>query len=664
MATTTVGNGQMSNGADVTTGNTLDVQSGGSANTTTIENGGTETVESGGSDNAATIKAGGAETVSGTENSASVLGTLTINSGGKGNAETIQNGGMETVAAGGADNAAQIAAGGTQTILGAATNETVAGTVNITGATATLGGVTVNSGGAVNLNTSGAAVSNTTVNSGGSLNLNIKTTTATTTTLNQGGLLTINGNAAANGVTLNGGTFELISPKADTGATGSVAFNAGVASKIQFDAAQPTVTAFSPTITGFAAGDVIDEQGLAFAGSSFTTSTSGANTTVTVTGGNNTGSQSFTFQNTAAGSFALASDGVGTTPGLEIVVCFAAGTLIRTADGDVAVEDLAVGDLVVTNAGAFRPIRWLGHRKVDCRTAANRDQVLPIRIAADAFGAGRPQRDLFVSPGHAICVNVLGEVLIPAIALVNGSTVAQVDVDTVTYWHVELDAHDILLAEGLPAESYLAMENRSFFTESDLVALNALPDSPRSHSDFCRPFHADGPIVEAVHARLATCAAAAGWVLAPTVFAGLHLIADGFRIEPSTEGMRARFLVPAGTRDLRLVSDRATPASTIGSADHRRLGVFLAELGIHDGFAAPRVMAVDDPSLSEGFHAPELGRDGLCRWTDGDARLPSTLWTDCGGAFFLRLTLAGPALPRWVAPVAADDSQKLPVRAA
>ena len=109
-------------------------------------------------------------------------------------------------------------------------------------------------------------------------------------------------------------------------------------------------------------------------------------------------------------------------------MCFAGGTLIRTADGDAPVEALTIGDLVMTVSGEARPIRWIGHRALDCRHHPRPHESYPIRIAAHAFGGSRPSRDLFVSPGHAICVDVL----IPASGLVNGSTVQQVEVDEVT----------------------------------------------------------------------------------------------------------------------------------------------------------------------------------------------------------------------------------------
>ena len=187
----------------------------------------------------------------------------------------------------------------------------------------------------------------------------------------------------------------------------------------------------------------------------------------------------------------------------ENIPCFASGTSIHTVRGDVLVEALAVGDLVATSGGSFRPIRWLGHRTIDCRRHPRPQEVMPIRIAAHTFRHDQPARDLDVSPGHAICVDLMGGVLIPAGSLVNGTTIFQFDVEAVTYWHVELDEHGVIMAEGLPCESYLELGNRSFFAENGTVALAALPDAPvRTHADFCRPYYADGPLVDAIRARL------------------------------------------------------------------------------------------------------------------------------------------------------------------
>ena len=327
----------------------------------------------------------------------------------------------------------------------------------------------------------------------------------------------------------------------------------------------------------------------------------------------------------------------------------AAGTRIATSDGKGAVESLRVGDMAVTTLGAHRPISWLGHRTLDCRRHPRPQEIMPVRITAHALGPNRPAHDLRVSPGHAICVDLLGEVLIPAGALINGSTIVQQEVESVTYWHVELEGgHDILLAENLPCESYLEMGNRSFFAEAEATALHAIPDARAiTHADFCRPFHTDGPVVAFVRERLAARIFDLGWTLAHEPLADLHLIAEGRRIEPEASGLCARFLVPAEAKEVWLVSDTGVPAEIGIAPDLRRLGVCVGSLVVDDGFGTPRTVLADDPRLCVGFHAIE---DGPQRWTAGRARLPAELWEGCRGSVFLRVDLTCPALPKWAAP--------------
>ena len=311
--------------------------------------------------------------------------------------------------------------------------------------------------------------------------------------------LAYTGAVASNGtVTLEGAnTLELGGAVSGGGAVG---FALGATATLQIDeAALPDGQTFANTVAAFDPGDVIDLRGLAFQGNA-TPVYDGTTGALTVMEGAVTDTLNLTAP--GATTFAAEADGFG---GTEIVVCFCSGTLIRTRQGDVAVETLRVGEHLVTASGAHRPIHWVGHRRIDCRRHPRPQEAWPVRIAAHAFGDGKPARDLFVSPGHSICVDLLGEVLIPALALANGTTVQQVDVETVTYWHVELDSHDVILAENLPCESYLDMGNRDFFMEAAVVGLTAGPDgrpSLRTHADFCRPFCAEGPLVEAVRARL------------------------------------------------------------------------------------------------------------------------------------------------------------------
>ena len=242
-------------------------------------------------------------------------------------------------------------------------------------------------------------------------------------------------------------------------------------------------------------------------------------------------------------------------------------------------------------------------------------------------------------------------------------TVAREEVDTVSYWHVELDRHDILFAEDLPTESYLEMGNRGFFAEADLVAFAAMPDaSAATHADFCRPFHAEGEPVRVARAQLRAQAEHRGWRLSDQGLGDVHLLADGKRIDAQIKGLSARFSIPADVRELWLMSSTSVPAGFNGAADLRELGLCLGAVTIDDGFGAPFCVPADDSRLCVGFHDIERQENGCWRWTTGRARLPSTLWSGVETDFFMRLDFAM-ALPRWLAPAAADAPARVAVGA-
>jgi hypothetical protein len=142
-------------------------------------------------------------------------------------------------------------------------------------------------------------------------------------------------------------------------------------------------------------------------------------------------------------------------------VCFMAGTLISTPDGNVAVETLKAGDLVLTIEGKVAPISWLGRQTVSM-IFSDTLRTMPIRVKVNALGDNVPSRDLLISPDHAVLVD---GVLVQAGALVNGnSIVREANVPQVfTYYHLELTDHSLILAENTPAETFIDNVDRLAF---------------------------------------------------------------------------------------------------------------------------------------------------------------------------------------------------------
>lgn len=192
--------------------------------------------------------------------------------------------------------------------------------------------------------------------------------------------------------------------------------------------------------------------------------------------------------------------------GFSSIACFAAGTRIATASGYRRVESLAAGEMIRTPAGEHLPIVWVGQRLVDCQRHPDPASVQPVRIAAHAFGPGEPARDLILSPDHAL---YRSGVLIPVKHLINGISIRQESWPRVTYYHVELPHHDILLAEGLAAESYLDTGQRAAFTGGQVQQLHPCFALPPCEAQLIwsalgyAPLEVAGPLVEAERARLA-----------------------------------------------------------------------------------------------------------------------------------------------------------------
>jgi hypothetical protein len=145
------------------------------------------------------------------------------------------------------------------------------------------------------------------------------------------------------------------------------------------------------------------------------------------------------------------------------VACFLAGALIATPQGDRPVDGLVLGDLVMTADGAATAIKWIGRQTVATLFGGS-DERAPICIEAGALGDNLPARDLKLTADHALLID---GVLVQAGALVNGVTIRRMDQaetgGVYTVFHIETEGHQIILAEGCPAETFVDNMSRKRF---------------------------------------------------------------------------------------------------------------------------------------------------------------------------------------------------------
>ena len=143
--------------------------------------------------------------------------------------------------------------------------------------------------------------------------------------------------------------------------------------------------------------------------------------------------------------------------------CFAAGTGIAGPDGETAVENLKPGDLITTEDGRNVPVKWVGYQTISTRFNPA-ERLRPVRFALGSLGEGLPHSALTVTADHAMLVD---GILCVASALVNGSTITRVPLaemgERFTVYHVETEAHDIILANGAAAETYIDHASRRAF---------------------------------------------------------------------------------------------------------------------------------------------------------------------------------------------------------
>ncbi len=421
-----------------------------------------------------------------------------------------------------------------------------------------------------------------------------------------GAAIIASGNLAlADDVTLAGGAAITVAASASLdlvhGVAGGTILFAGAGAEVTInDASQ-----FNAAVAGMVDRDVVDLVGIAPSLVSFSAGLVSA------------GSGQFALA-VAAGqpAVSLISDGAGgtlITLGGDMP-CFARGTGILTPNGYQKVESFKPGDPVITLGGERRAVRWIGWRTLDLKI---HDKAGPVLFAPDSLGAGMPHRAVTLSPLHAVFI---GGVLVPACHLVNGATIIAARCAAVTYYHVELDRHDILLADGMPAESFIDNGNRG-------QLYSEIGERGRA-SAACVALVTGGPELAAIRRRLHLIALQAGFSL--TYDPRLRGVAGAASVLPRLFKREMRFRFPRAAGALALVARAAAPAETDpDSQDRRQLGVCVRGLP-------------DDVQLGAGWHEQASGDEGT--WMGAGAELRFA-----GARRDLTLQLAG-VIQSWVPP--------------
>jgi predicted ribosome-associated RNA-binding protein Tma20 len=277
------------------------------------------------------------------------------------------------------------------------------------------------------------------------------------------------------------------------------------------------------SISGFTGLDTIDVTGFTAATETIAL---GSNDVLTV------GDLALTFTGAETNElFAIASDGNGGTDITLDTLCYLRGTRILTPTGALPVEDIAIGDLLVTRFAGMAKVKWIGRQSFDLRFVQDNRDRLPVRIRAGALGEKLPARDLYVSPGHSM---LLDNTLVLARNLVNGVSITQEtgmasNPAVIDYFQFELDSHDCVIAEGAWSETYADAPGLrgQFQNAAEFYAL--YPDQPPPQQlELCapRPEHGAG-----LDAALRQVVARASEGILPGALEGYIDLVDTWRIE-------------------------------------------------------------------------------------------------------------------------------------
>nr|WP_276510314.1 Hint domain-containing protein [Acetobacter farinalis] len=313
------------------------------------------------------------------------------------------------------------------------------------------------------------------------------------------------------------------------------------------------------------------------------------------------------------------------------IVCFLAGSMIRTPEGETAVETLQTGDSVMAwedGREVVREVVWAGRARSMARAGLPDDEAgYPVRILKNALADGVPYKDMLITAEH--CLYLDGR-FVPARMLVNGGTIFyDRTIISYDYYHIQTTGHSVIIADGVLTESYLDTGNRGAFQQQGkVVSLGGRTESWAE--DAAAPLCVDRAFVEPLFNRFAARQAymlGADGVQAVaaslTHDPDLHLVMqNGRTVRPVRvqDGVFS-FMLPAGLQSVRLMSRASRPADVVGPFvdDRRALGVAVGRIAVLCASGVVDVREHVTCADLAGWHALE---GDAVRWTDGQAQVP------------------------------------------
>ncbi len=336
-------------------------------------------------------------------------------------------------------------------------------------------------------------------------------------------------------------------------------------------------------------------------------------------------------------SYVTLAKGVSTTDftwdnSSHSIVCFLSGSMIRTAKGDVAVEELHIGDEVVAfdwqnNQDIVRPVVWVGKARAVVQPELHDDEAgWPVRILKDAIADGVPYKDMLITAEHCLFFR---DRFVPVRMLVNGVSIFyDKSITSYDYYHVETEQHSVITADGMLTESYLDTGNRASFRQAGKIA--TLRGAVKSWEDDAgAPLGVEQSFVEPLFRALEWRENSVMGCQIPdhnaelTNDPDLHLVTDkGGVVRPMRKtAQHYSFMLPPDTQSVRIVSRASRPADVIGPFvdDRRSMGVAVADVHLQCAKRQFDITAHLQEEKPAGWYDTDWTG---CAWTNGDAELP------------------------------------------